>query len=223
MPTVADLAKRLQARARKRKLKRKLKRQPTQKPIRFLPPALLLMSDEKRLPDPLAQLARLPGGTGVVLRHYEAAGRALMARALVAGARARRTPVLIAGDWRLALLAHADGLHLPEAMIGRPLVLGPKSLCRKLFVTISAHSPRAVFRAARRGADAAIVGPVFKTASHPGAPFLGPWRFARLCRQSPIPVYAIGGITLKTARRLAGSGAAGLAGIGWVRPPGRAA
>ncbi len=81
-------------------------------------------------------------------------------------------------------------------------------------MTAAAHDAAAIRRAARHGAHAVLLSPVFATASHPGAPSLGPLRFARLARCSPIPVYALGGITAETARRLAGSGAVGLAGIG---------
>lgn len=209
MPTVANIAKSLQARAAKRRPR-----------VRRLP-ALLLMSDEVRLPDPLAALARLPRDSGLVFRHYGAHNREALARALAAKARARGIRLLVAGDARLACRVRAAGLHLPEAMADGPLALGQKLFRKKWIVTIASHSLRAVFRAAKLGADAAVLGPVFPTASHPGRVALGPLRFARLCRQSPIPVYAIGGIGPETALRLAASGAAGLAGIGRIGRPAR--
>lgn len=205
MPTVADVARSLQARAARR----------ATKPL----PALLLMSDETRLADPLAALARLPRGAGLVYRHYRARDRARAARALVAKAKARGVRILVAGDRRLARRVGAAGVHVPEALIGTLLAAAPRSLRKMAIVTMAAHSVRAVFRAARAGADAAIVGPVFRTESHPQAAPLGPLRFARICRLSPIPVYAVGGIAPKTARRLQGSGAAGLAGIGAICAP----
>jgi thiamine-phosphate pyrophosphorylase len=205
--TVANIAISLQAHAAKRR--------PW---IRRLP-ALLLLSDEARLPDPLAALARLPKGSGLVFRHYGARNREALARALAAKTRARGIRLLVAGDARLASGVRAEGLHLPEAKADSPLALGPKSSRKKMIVTMAAHSLRAVFRAARLGADAAILGPVFETASHPGTSLLGVLRFARICRRSPIPVYAVGGIGPGTARRLKESGAAGIAGIGGVLPP----
>jgi thiamine-phosphate pyrophosphorylase len=71
-----------------------------------------------------------------------------------------------------------------------------------------------LWRARRAGADAALVGPVFATASHPGARPLGPLLFAALARLSPLPVYALGGIEETTARRLKAAGAQGFAAIG---------
>ena len=235
MPTVADIAKSLQARAKRRHRTARaylarvtpggvLPRAPRgahdehRQMIRPLP-ALLLFSDAKRLPDPLAALDRLPRGSGVVFRHYRASGRAALARALVRKARARGIHVLVAGDARLAARTRALGLHLPEALLGAPLAFGPTKRLKFSIVTIAAHSLRTLFRAARLGADAAILGPVFPTASHPGATPLGPLRFARFCRKSPIPVYAIGGVGPRTALRLKASGAIGFAGIGAIRLP----
>ena len=82
------------------------------------------------------------------------------------------------------------------------------------WLTAAAHGRAGLVRAARAGARAALLSPVFPTASHPGAPTLGPVRFAGLVRASPLPVYALGGIDARRARRLAGTGACGLAGVG---------
>jgi len=71
-------------------------------------------------------------------------------------------------------------------------------------------------RAARAGADAALLSPVLPTASHPGARVLGAVRFAALCARAPLPVYALGGIGRGTARRLHGARVAGIAAIGGV-------
>jgi thiamine-phosphate pyrophosphorylase len=85
---------------------------------------------------------------------------------------------------------------------------------RDWIVTAAAHSPIAIRLAARLGVDAVLLSPVFATASHPDARTLGPLRFARWARESPVPVYALGGIDAARARRLRGSGAVGFAGIG---------
>lgn len=169
-------------------------------------PALLLLTDEARLPDPLAAAARLPRGSGVILRHYGAANRASLARALAALCRRRGLKLLVAEDWRLAAAVGAAGVHLPERPLRR---FRPR---RGWLVTAAAHSRPALVRAARIGAQAALLSPAFPTASHPGRPALGPVRFAALARAAPLPVYALGGVTAARARRL--KGAAGLAAIG---------
>lgn len=206
--TVAETAGLLQARAPKRRAVGRV--------ARGALPALFVMSDAARLPDPLAALRHVPRGTAIVLRHYGAPGRAELAPRLVEAARRRGAIVLIAGDWRLAVRTGAAGVHLPEAALKAPLALGAAVRTKKLFVTIAAHSLGAVFRAAKRGASAAIVGPVFPTQSHPGRAGLGALRFAALCRQSPIPVIALGGIDSRSALLLRDSGAAGIAGIGGI-------
>lgn len=171
-------------------------------------PRLILMTDHRRLPDPLPLLRRLPRGSAVIVRHGDTARRRGLVAALRQPCRVMRLCLLVAADDRLA--ATADGLHLPEAMVRR----GWRRRRRSMLVTAAAHSLAAVRRAAARGVDAVLIAPVFATASHPGAPTLGPLRFARMVRASPLPVYALGGIDALAARRLLCSGAAGFAAIG---------
>ena len=177
-------------------------------------PPLMLMTDTLRLPDPQPALTRLPRGSAVILRHYDAPDRAGLARRLAVQCRSAGVRLLIAGDGRLAAAVAADGLHLTETQIAH----GRRTwrLWRRpgWLVTAAAHSPSAVRRAARAGVDAVLLSPVFATASHPGAPPLGAMLFARWVRHSPVPVYALGGVSSITAPRLAGSGAAGLATVG---------
>ncbi|NLR69857.1 thiamine phosphate synthase [Novosphingobium sp. ERN07] len=66
----------------------------------------------------------------------------------------------------------------------------------------TAHSLREIGMAARAGAHAVLLSPVFATRSHPGAKVLGTARFLMLARQSPLPVIALGGMTAARARRL---------------------
>jgi len=171
------------------------------------------MTDGVRMADPIPSVRALPRGSAVILRHYGVPGRAAIARQLAAICRAQGLLLLVAGDARLAAAVGAAGVHLPEAMVPRAGRLVHEKRWRRWLVTASAHSPLSLRRAAA-AADAVLLAPVFPTASHPLAPALGPLKFAALCRTSPIPVYALGGVTPATARRLKGSGLAGVAGIG---------
>lgn len=179
---------------------------------RGLPP-LVLVTDERRLADPLAAAARLPPGGAVILRHYGDPARPRLARRLAALCRRRRLLFLVAGDARLARRVGASGFHMSERTL-----LGPAHLRtrwrRGLIVTASAHSLAAVIRAVRAGADAVLLGPVFATESHPGRAALGPLRFGLIARESPVPVYALGGMTAAAARRLFGLKTAGVAALG---------
>lgn len=195
MVTLADLARRLNSRHRQgHRL-----------------PALVLMTDRRRLPDPVPAIESLPADAMVVFRHYEDPDREARAAALLALCRRRRLPLLVAGDWRLAARLGADGVHLPEALVG---LVGRVRRLRPWYVTAAAHSEAALRRAADQGVDAAFLSPVFPTRSHPGAPTLGPRHFARLVRRVDVPVYALGGVDRTTAPRLLDSGAVGIAAIG---------
>jgi thiamine-phosphate pyrophosphorylase len=187
-------------------------------------PALILLTDEQRLADPVAAVAGLPRGSAVILRHYgiPKAERATLARRLRAITRRRGNLLLIAADDRggadLARAVGADGLHLSEWLLrrGRPGWPFRKPGWR---VTASVHSLAALRLAAERGVDAVLLSPIFPTASHPRARTLGPLRFAAWARASRIPVYALGGIDARSAARLRPSRACGLAGIGAFGPP----
>jgi len=91
-------------------------------------------------------------------------------------------------------------------------------------VTAAAHSPAAMMGAVKAGAGAVLLSPVFATESHlqgsgAAGQTLGPIRFARWRRLSPVPVYALGGMSAFRMRRLKGSGVRGYAGVGGVMGP----
>jgi len=187
-------------------------------------PRLILMTDPERLPDPGQALAGLPHGSAVILRRYgenpqaDAARRA-QARQLLAACRRRGLLLLIAGDARLAATIGADGLHLSEHLVRWGSQRWRLWRRPKWIVTAAAHGPEALRHAVRIGADAALLSPVFPTASHPGAAALGPLRFAIMAGAVAIPVYALGGLTGASAQRLRAAEPVGFAGIGGFSRP----
>lgn len=199
--TLAEAARRLNARRARDRGNRPL-------------PHLYLMTDD-RLGDVAAAAARLPRGAAVVLRHYDAPDRAALGRRLADLCRARGLVLIVAGDWRLAARLGADGLHLPEGMLRGGRLAPALAWVRQsgALLTAATHSAVALRKAAAVGADAALLSPVFPTRSHPGAPTLGAVRFAALCRESPVPVIALGGVTAATAGHVVPSGAWGVAAI----------
>ena len=168
---------------------------------------LVLMTDDARLPDPLAAARRLPRGAIVVVRSRDDAQRAALGLALKAIARARGLRLLIASDPALATRIGADGIHLPQARAHEASHWRARHPA--WIITAAAHSLRAC-----RGADAVFLSPVFATASHPDAPALGAMRARMATRASPVPVYALGGIDARSVRSLAGASFAGVAAIG---------
>lgn len=178
-------------------------------------PRLILVTDERRLPDPLPAIRRLPPGSAVLLRHHEWPARAALARQLARICRIRRLLLLVANDWRLAAAVGAAGIHLAEG-VARSGRLGPCRLWRqrrRALLSVACHSPMALAVARNIGADCALLSPLFPSRSHPGQPSLGPLRFALWSRRAGLPVIALGGVNRRTWRRLPAGAAQGWAAI----------
>jgi thiamine-phosphate pyrophosphorylase len=88
----------------------------------------------------------------------------------------------------------ADGIY------GSPRALYPRRA--GLLHLATAHGIGELGLAARLGADAALLSPVFPTRSHPGGKVLGAVRFRLLARQAGLPVIALGGMSAARARAL---------------------
>ena len=177
-------------------------------------PPLVLMTDDERLPDPCAAARLLPRGCLIVLRARDRHRRRELAAALARIAHAQSLFLLIADDPDLARLAH--GVHLPEAHMGA--IAYWRARRPDWFLTAAAHSLGAAQRAARFGADAVFLSPVFPTASHPGGATLTPIRLRRMAQAARVPIYALGGINGDNAQQLRGARLAGIAAIGGLAP-----
>ena len=178
-------------------------------------PALWLVTDLVRLPDPLAAAARLPRGAGVLARDLAAP---VLLR-LAALARRRGLVLLVAGDGRAALAARS-GLHLPDRRRTRnvlPFLLARRAGAPRAVLTIAAHGgATSAARARRLRPDLAFLSPIFATRSHPGAAALGPLRWLAAARRLPVPAAALGGVAPGTAGRVPRR-AAGIAAIDGLR------
>ena len=136
--------------------------------------------------------------------------RLSLAREVVKHARPYGARVLVNGPLELAKAAGADGVHLDSGALmkcaARPGCAEPDSF----LVGASCHNSEELTHAAEI-ADFAMLSPVLPTQSHPGEPTLGWEKFARLAAQSPIPVYALGGVTLAELAVARSHGAHGIA------------
>ena len=175
-------------------------------------PALVLMTDDERLPDPLSVARLLPRGSLVVLRTRDMTRRGALAHALLRIAADRGIRVSIAGDPQLAARCGADGAHFPEARIGEAMHWRARR--PHWLITCAAHSLGSCAGAFGAHADAVFLSPVFATLSHPGSDCLGPLRALAIARASPLPVYALGGINAQNAARLGEGGFVGIAAVG---------
>jgi thiamine-phosphate pyrophosphorylase len=172
-------------------------------------PALLFFTDPERTPDAEAIAATLPRGSAIVFRAFGAADATAQGLRLKKIARARGLKLLVGADAGLAARIGADGVHLPERLAHRARRIRRP----RLLVACAAHSTLAVRRAKAAGADAAVVSAIFPSASPSAGAPIGPVRLALLVRQAGLPVYGLGGINNKTARRLIDAGLVGLAAV----------
>jgi thiamine-phosphate pyrophosphorylase len=160
-------------------------------------PRLWLLTDDQRLPDPRDSVAHLPRGkAGVVLRHDHDPERVSLGRDLARICRQRRLILVVAGDIRLAAELKA-GVHLRGG-------IRPNPIRTRGVVTSSAHSIPDLLRARRAGIGLVFLSPAFSTASHAGAPGLGPLRWASMARRAApfLCIAALGGVDGGSVKRL---------------------
>lgn len=178
-------------------------------------PRLLFFTDPARTPDPEAIARTLPIGAAVVFRAFGASGAEAQGLRLRRIARERGLKLLVGADEALAQALQADGVHLPERLAHRAMRL--KTVHPRWIVTAAAHSARAARRGLACGADAVVVSAIFASRSPSATAPIGPVRLAQLVRRVGGPVYALGGINNKTARRLRDAGLVGLAAVDGFR------
>ena len=107
----------------------------------------------------------------------------------------------------------ADGIHLPlDALREWRAASGRRSAPQAGAVQLvgaSAHSAAELAEAAALGADYATLSPIFATACKPSAVPLGIAALAAACKESPLPVFALGGISMDKLDACIEAGAAG--------------
>ncbi len=111
------------------------------------------------------------------------------------------------------------GLHLPARALDELSRLRSLADERRWWLLVSCHDEQELRKACAGGADAAVLGPVLPTPSHPQAAGLGWSRFAALIGDLALPVYAIGGMQESLLGQAWEAGAQGIAGIRGLAPP----
>jgi thiamine-phosphate pyrophosphorylase len=177
-------------------------------------PPLLFFTDPDRTPEPWRVAERLPVGSGVVYRHFGAPDARQTALRLRQATRARDGLLLIGRDAELAAAVEADGVHLPEAMIGQAPGLADRHPGWIITAAFHALSPTPDLT----GLDALVVSPIFPAGgTSAGKPPLGVENLKVLAAAVDRPIYALGGIDASNAPQIIGSGAYGIAGVGSFR------
>ena len=157
------------------------------------------------------------GAPAIQLRERDAPTRELLAlaREIHAVATPGAVPLIINDRIDVVLALNLEGVHLRANSLPVPearRLLGPRRL-----IGISTHAVGEVRRAGQDGADYVVFGPIFQTPSKQafGKP-LGLDALAEACRQSSVPVFAIGGITSERVWDVRRAGAHGAAVIGAI-------
>jgi thiamine-phosphate pyrophosphorylase len=174
---------------------------------------------EQRLVAKIADCAAA-GVEYIQLREKDLETRALeeLAMKAMAALGGSGTKLLINSRTDVALACGAHGIHLPSNDL-------PASEVRTIFaranmaepvIGVSTHSAAEVASAEAHGASFAVFGPVFE--KNGSANPEGLEQLQRICHraeaaQPPMPVWALGGITLENAQQCAAAGAAGIAAI----------
>ncbi|QGU31866.1 Nudix family hydrolase [Thermochromatium tepidum] len=185
-----------------------------------LPPLMLITGEDPGRADAfLARLGRaLEAGVRLVqLRAHPLGARdyARLAQAAYDLCNHRGAKLLLNRDPAEVSGVPRHGLHLNSRVLmglkGRP---GRSDE----WVGASCHDPEQLARAVTLGLDYALLSPVRPTASHPGARPLGWETFAAWVDPVPLPVYALGGLTMDDLDAAFRHGAQGIAAIRGLWP-----
>ena len=160
-------------------------------------PCLMLVTDRRVCEGPLEEVvarAVEAGVDAVQVREKDLPARDLLdlcmrLRAVTLG----RALLLVNDRADVALACGADGVHLGEQSLPTRAVrwlVGEDRLVGR-----SVHSPEGAEQAEKEGADYLVLGTLFPTESHPGAPAGGLALLNEVTRRVRIPVLGIGGIT----------------------------
>lgn len=171
------------------------------------------MTDPKRVPDPIAAAQKLPRGTAIIYRHFGSAHRFVDAEALRQITFKRGQQFLIGADPELAMEVGADGVHFT-----RDAALKDPALWRQRcpdWIMSMAGIKSGDYQGDLSKLDGLLISSVFPSQSSSAGEPIGIQAFTEKARALPVAVFALGGVNKETAPKLLGSGAAGIAGIGF--------
>lgn len=183
-------------------------------PFRFYLVTDRKVCGERSLVDRLRVLAAglPPGILAVQVREKDLEGRDLLALVLevIEAVRPYGVPVFVNDRADVAMAAGADGVHLPGSGMKPPSL---RAVWEGM-IGASTHSSEEVAALAPGIVDFATFGPVFDTLSKRAyGPPQGTDALTVATASAAVPVFAIGGISNRTASRLQNTGISGLAAI----------
>jgi thiamine-phosphate pyrophosphorylase len=135
-----------------------------------------------------------------------------VARHGVSLSRGTKCRILVNGRADIALAAGAHGVHLPSKGLNASEIRAwtPKGF----LIGVSVHTEQEIADACSQSADYVLLGHVFPTVSKSNyGPSLGLDFLQKVCSQTPMPVFALGGMRPDLIGAVLATGAAGVAGI----------
>jgi thiamine-phosphate diphosphorylase len=187
---------------------------------RFLPrPTIAVVTNRRLVPgvDALVAFAARAAGAGVELIHVrerDLPDRDLLSLVRQITGATDGTPAAVVVNERadVAMAGGAAGVHLRGDSV--PAARVRAIVPPRFAIGRSVHSAGEAMAAERDGGlDYLVFGPVFETATKPGARGAGLGALEEVCRAVRLPVLAIGGVQADRAGELKAAGAAGIAAI----------
>jgi len=188
--------------------------------VRLPEPPVLVITDRRQASRGVVEVvesALAAGCRWISLREKDLppADQLVLAREIARLAAPYEALVTLHGDPALALETGLGGVHLPAGgdVARARVLLGPQH-----WVGASTHDEDGIRAAAKGGADAVTLSPIFPSCSKPGyGPALGLGRLAAAARASRLPIVALGGIDdALRAHACLDAGAAGIAVMGAI-------
>jgi len=163
----------------------------------------------------LSEVLREAGQAGVKLVQYRNKTGSMkdayeVARTLLAIAKEWGMMFLVNDRCDLAMAVEADGVHLGQTDL--PLALARNLVGHDMLIGASTHNTEQVQKATEEGADYLGFGPIFPTDTKSDHdPVVGIQSMKYIRGLTPLPVFAIGGITPEFVTELCQAGANGVA------------
>lgn len=177
-----------------------------------LPPHYVFTPPDASLGTLLMGLGKLPRGALLRLRQPGLAAPDYLdvARTLLPACRVAGLKLILDRDPAMVAAIAADGWHASGPALAR---YGGRPVAAAHWFGASVHCAEDLRVARIVGADFAVLGPVQRTRSHPGAAGIGWQGFAERRGSTALPVYALGGLSPFDLHDARHHGAQGIAAI----------
>ncbi len=170
------------------------------------------MTDPQRVPDPIKAAQNLPPGTTIIYRHFGQKDYYQTAEALRQVTFKKDQQFLIGHDPELAIASGADGVHFRRDA----KLLGPtlwRKNCPEWIISMAGLKGEQSYSGDLNVLDGLFISSIFYSKSPSAGDPIGALNLQDICQKLDVPVFALGGVSKRTASGLVGSGAFGLAGI----------